>query len=550
MSRAKKVLIIIFVLASCLRLYKLGQNPPNLYWDEVSLGYNAYSILKTGRDEHGQFLPIDRFVAFGDYKPPGYIYMTVPFIWLFGLNEFSVRLPSALAGIGTVILTYFLTREIVKNFFKKKPSTNELIALISSFLLAISPWHLQMSRVAFEANLALFFNTAALLFFFVAIKKKPKFLVLSSLFFMLAFYTFNANRIVSILLVLGLALFFRKEIWQKRKAAAVAGLLAVVLALPSARFLASTEGKLRFKEVSIFNNLEPLITSNQQIEWLGNSKLARLFFNRRIAYGWHFLKHYFDHFEPKYLFISGDRNPRFSTQDAGLFYLFELPLLLMGFYYLLRKKDQNLKFLLFWLAVALIPSSLAKETPHALRTLSQIPAPQIMAAIGVWGIYKKSQTKYRKFLHFAFCILIFSNVVYYFHSYWVHWPVESFREWQHGYKPAVLAVKEREAAFGRVVISKALKRPYVYFLFYNIYPPKDYWQNRQAERDGFGFWHIESFDKYVFGLDKLEDIKEDEDRVLVLAGAKEKPSPCKILEEIKYPNDEPYLVLCSIKHEE
>ena len=91
-------LIFIFLIAAALRLFALGSNPPGLYWDEVSLGYNAYSILKTGHDEHNRFLPIDTFKAFGDYKPPGYIYATVPSIALFGLNNFAVRLPSALAG--------------------------------------------------------------------------------------------------------------------------------------------------------------------------------------------------------------------------------------------------------------------------------------------------------------------------------------------------------------------------------------------------------------------------------------------------------------------
>src|SRR3989344_1327591 len=111
-------LLAIIILAVVLRFYKLGTTPPSLYWDEVSLGYNAYSILKTGFDEHHHFLPLTNFAAFGDYKPPGYIYATVPSIALFGLNEFAVRFPSALAGTLTVLVTYFLVVEL----FEKKPS--------------------------------------------------------------------------------------------------------------------------------------------------------------------------------------------------------------------------------------------------------------------------------------------------------------------------------------------------------------------------------------------------------------------------------------------
>src|SRR3989338_759355 len=101
----------IILLAFILRFYRMQTNPPSLYWDEASLGYNAYSILKTARDEHGKFLPLTNFAAFGDYKPPGYIYTAVPAIAVFGLNEFSIRFPSAFFGVLTVVITYLLTHQ-------------------------------------------------------------------------------------------------------------------------------------------------------------------------------------------------------------------------------------------------------------------------------------------------------------------------------------------------------------------------------------------------------------------------------------------------------
>src|SRR3989344_1405842 len=93
------LIFLVILLAFILRFYHLNLTPPSLYWDEASLGYNAYSILKTARDEHGKFLPITNFAAFGDYKPSGYIYLTVPAIAVFDLNEFSVRLPSVFFGV-------------------------------------------------------------------------------------------------------------------------------------------------------------------------------------------------------------------------------------------------------------------------------------------------------------------------------------------------------------------------------------------------------------------------------------------------------------------
>jgi len=109
------LLVVIIFIAAVLRFYKLASVPPSLYWDEASLGYNAYSILKSARDEHGKFLPFTNFAAFGDYKPPGYIYATVPSIAVFGLNEFAIRFPSAFFGVLTVLLTYPLTKKLLEN---------------------------------------------------------------------------------------------------------------------------------------------------------------------------------------------------------------------------------------------------------------------------------------------------------------------------------------------------------------------------------------------------------------------------------------------------
>ncbi|MCM8787907.1 MAG: phospholipid carrier-dependent glycosyltransferase, partial [Candidatus Omnitrophica bacterium] len=140
MNNNRLLFLLIVILGTILRLYHLSNNPPSLYWDEVSLGYNAFSILNYGIDEHGEPYPLARFIAFGDFKPPGYIYATVPSIFLFGVNEFAVRFPSAFSGTLFIVATYLLAKEI----FKK-----EKIALFSALFIAISPWSLQLSRAAF-----------------------------------------------------------------------------------------------------------------------------------------------------------------------------------------------------------------------------------------------------------------------------------------------------------------------------------------------------------------------------------------------------------------
>ena len=101
------ILIVIMGLAATLRVWRLGVDGRPLLWDEAALGYNAYSILKTGKDEYGTFLPLS-IRSFDDYKPPLYTYLTVPSVALFGLSVWSTRLPSAVMGILAVVGVYFL----------------------------------------------------------------------------------------------------------------------------------------------------------------------------------------------------------------------------------------------------------------------------------------------------------------------------------------------------------------------------------------------------------------------------------------------------------
>src|SRR3989344_3424356 len=204
MTKLQKIIfVLIIVLAIFLRFYRLNINPPSLYWDETAFGYDAYSILKTGRDHHGQFMPLF-FESFQDWKLPGYFYLLVPSIKLFGLTEFAVRFPSALLSSFTIIVLFFLVKELTKN-------TN--LALTSSLFLAISPWHIQFARGGFESSAGLFFTTLASLLFLRGLNKKISIYFFSSLIlFTLSIYTYHAYRIFTPLLILGLLATNLKEI--------------------------------------------------------------------------------------------------------------------------------------------------------------------------------------------------------------------------------------------------------------------------------------------------------------------------------------------------
>src|SRR5258708_7732467 len=143
------LLLLIFLLAFAIRFIDLTNVPPGLYIDEVSIGYNAYEILTTGKDEHGEKFPM-AFRAFGEYKMPVYVYMTVASIALFGKNTFAVRLPAFLTGFLTVVFFYYLLKELIALDKKFMPyHLTKAFLLLSTLLLALSPWHITFSRTGF-----------------------------------------------------------------------------------------------------------------------------------------------------------------------------------------------------------------------------------------------------------------------------------------------------------------------------------------------------------------------------------------------------------------
>lgn len=487
--RTKLLLVLIILLAAALRFYKLGSNPPSLYWDEASLGYNAYSILKTGRDEHGKFLPLTNFAAFGDYKPPAYIYTAVPSIALFGLNEFAVRFPSALFGTLTVLIAYLLAKKIFQN---------EITGLLTSFFLAISPWHINLSRAAFEANLGFFFSISAIYFFIRFAKDNKYFIFASALFFLLAMYTFTGQRLFVPFILLILSFQFRKEIIANFRLVLFASVVSLFIFWPLFKFATGTiEGRLRFDEVSIFKDLTPI---NQSIEYRQRNNfsfLSNIFYNRRIFYLHEYAQNYFDSFSPTFLFTKGDVNPRFSTQLIGQLYIFDLILIPIGIFFLFKKKQQYTFLILGWLLISPLGPSTAKETPHALRLIHILPTFQLLSAYGIYELFRNIKEK-KLFISTAVIFIAF-ELFYYLHSYYVHWPKMYSGEWQYGYREATTVAKDNYQDFDNIIVTNALGRPYIYFLFYMKYPPEKFQNNAEVTKDRFFFIDVHAFDKFKFG---------------------------------------------------
>jgi 4-amino-4-deoxy-L-arabinose transferase-like glycosyltransferase len=506
--KTKILLIIILVIASALRLWNLGVVPPSPDWDEAALGYNAYSIMQTGRDEYGKFMP---FVlqSFDDYKPAIYMYTIIPFIPFFGVDIVSVRLPSAIFGILTVLATYFLIKEL----FKRKD-----IALLTTLLLAISPWHIQFSRIAFETNMGLALNVFSILFFLKGLKN-PWLLTLAAFCMGLNVSVYQSERAFTPLLAITLVIIFWKKLFSLPKKYLLAScLVGILVALPLATYIATNSNALaRLKGVSIFSE-QTKIKLETEKRYLDDktqdNALGVLFHNKWVGYAREITSGYLSHYDFNWLFLRGDL-PRHHAPFMGLLYLWELPFLLVGIYCLVFFKfPLKTKLLIFaWFFLAPIPAAITNGVPHAVRTLNFLPTFQIFIAIGLITIfltvnkYKKYYLKY--LLYCAFSVFVLLNISYYLNQYFVQLNYFTSYDWQFGYKQAVGEVAKVQDKYTKIVVSDMapMDQSYIFFLFYLKYPPKQY----QTEENGTGgFREIHTFGKYEFrSIDWEKEAKDD-----------------------------------------
>lgn len=488
-----KILILVILSGLILRFVGIFHTPPSLYWDEISIGYNSYTISETLKDEHGRFLPIEAFTAYGDYKAPLYIYLTAPIVKIFGLNYLSVRAISIISGTLLILVVFLLSKEL---FPKNKP-----IHIISSIFIAISPWSMQISRAAFEANLGVLLATVATLFFLKAYKK-PYLIILSAVMFVLSMYSFNGTRYFLPFWITALALWMyfshgRKVINSKHLA--LSCLLGIIMIIPLIIFGLTNSGQLRYNEVNIFSDPQPVIESNRLQKEKNYSFVSKIIYNRRVFHAKNYIKHYFDSFSYRYLFATGDVNPRFSSQQIGQLYLIEIILLPMGAYFLYKKYKKTFYFLALWVIISPIAASVARETPHALRTLQMLPPLTIISSSGILFLIN---IKNSKLIKIGLSIIVLSLIGYQFSSfifdYFTSYSAKYSEHWQDGYSQLSESLNDQIFENKKILITDYYGRAYANMLYYNKISLNEYLTTRDAFSEPSGLWTVKAFGSFIF----------------------------------------------------
>ncbi|OGM19047.1 hypothetical protein A2686_04615 [Candidatus Woesebacteria bacterium RIFCSPHIGHO2_01_FULL_38_10] len=577
----------IIILGFLLRVIVLQKIPVGFTPDEASFGYDAYSLLKTGQDQWGHFLPLT-LESFGDFKAPLYTYLTIPSVAIFGLTKFATRFPNALLGSAAVYITYLLVVQLLNFGFRTTgpkrylqlttyppvQTGNLRLGLVVAFLLAISPWHIMLSRGAFEANLTTFFLPLSTFLFLKGIKDF-RFLIPASITFGLNLFTYHSARLVTPLMILFLILLFRREFklllqrvvtnQSRRRDRFVfaledrlmrAYIFSVIICLIFITLVVYTftEGAgRRVQDVSIFRGALEAQAAARLITIEGgvNPVLARLMHNKYQIVAKRFIDTYRQFFSVKFLFKNGAGETTYGMlPGTGVLYWFETPFLIGFLIYILKNPREKIGVItLFWILVATIPASLTTGKGYAAnRVAIMMPAIQIASALGVTVIIdilnKRMSSNFTRIVLLLYFFIVLLSFGSFLKKYFLLSPQVASKGMLYGNLEVATWLGENSEDKLKIIVSRKLSEPHIYIAFANKWDPKDYqnyskdW-NRYKDKKLAFLDQLDSYflGKYVFQTIEPRDLNLDSTTFLV-GRPGEFPDGMNIVNKISYPNND------------
>lgn len=437
MKKQTLLLLGMILLGGALvRLVSLSSNPPGFFPDEAVNGYDAYSLLKTGKDHHGAFMPLI-FQSLDDDKTPLHIYAMVPVIAVYGLTVFAVRFSFAVWGILTLIMCFFTTKKLF----------DEKAALAATLLLALSPWHIHYSRMAVsQATLVPFFTLLSLYFLFSFLHNQKKHLLYFALSLGVGLYSYDVAKLFLPLFFGGALWLYRHDIIKKWKANSnlfwTALCIFLLLLLPILILHLNGKGLARAKSVSILSSEHPLQEG---------------------------IHTYVMHFSASYLLLVGDPYPRHGSFHTGQFLVAELLLFCVGMYLLKKKNPQLFLLSVWWIILYPLVSSLTNSGVHASRSIVILPLVQIIAGYALVSLWSK-----RQWLAWLVLLLLVGQSFFFLYDEFVLYPQEARKDWYYGLEDAYAYAMKHAGEYEAVVIEKHIHGSEVMTLFFTRMDPSQY----------------------------------------------------------------------------
>jgi len=481
------LLIIISLLSVSLFLYKMNVSPPALNADEATNAYDAYSIMKTGRDQYGTFLPL-RFKSFGDYKLPLLTYLAIPFIKIFGLTETGIRMVNFPFVLLFPLIVFLLSQELLNN---KK------VSLLAAFFAGFAPGLQLLGRQGSESFMTAFFLTLSFYLFLRFLKKQTaKNFLFFDLCFLISLFGYHSSRLWAGFYFLLILFFVIKKRLSKLY---LLGFILVVFLFGITDIIYKPT---RVSNLLFFNNIGFSLKINELRGEDGN----RFVYNKLTIGVKDLSSNYLKYFSPQFLIISGDGNPRFGYPGISPITIIEYIFIFIGLYYLFKNNEKWRYLILAMLIFAPVSGSLSWAGESINRTVFIFIPIFIISAYGFINLLNKKSLYLYLILVTLYLILSFYSWDFYLN----HYPQRAIvlRGWQAGYKELADYIRVNYNNYDKFYITKKNGQPYIFLLFYLQYSPDKYQKESSlSSPDEYGFGQVEKFDKYIFSLPNDKNIK-------------------------------------------
>lgn len=476
MLRKHLVLIALLFLGFLIRIYKINELP--LYGDELTIVYDSYSLLKTAKDSTGEFLPLT--FSMGAGRPAGYVYLSIPFVQVFGPSALGVRMLSILSGLGTILVAYLLARKIFSN----------KVGNIAAFLVAISPLSLSLSRGGFESNFALFLAGLGLYLFLCANSRKY-FYAFWALCWGIAIHTYPTFKLSLLLLLPVLLLYSRLSINNlKNKFVILSVVFLAIFSIFSLRETLGGKSEERFLSINIFSDKEIGAMIVQKVNYerlVGHvpSNLKKIFYNKVLEYGKLYVENYSKNFTFDYLFLNGDGNPRHNPSENGILYFVEVITISVGIFSLIKnKEDKKLKMLIAWILIVPVATALVSG-PHNLRNSFLLYPFVLISAYGFSTLKTNAKIV-------VLCLMMIQAVVVLQRFYFLA-PAKFASFWSENASRASRIAINNYLDFQNIILSDKIDNlEFAYPVYAKIDPTQ---VMSQANKNG----HYKKFDKVLIG---------------------------------------------------
>jgi len=453
-------LFLIVIVGGLVRFYQLGVIPSGITDDEANAGYDAYSLLKTGKDQWNTPYPIFSFKGFGDYRSPVYTYLILPLLPFMDMNPFWLRFPAALLGTITILLVYGIAKGL-------KFSTAS--ALIAALLFALNPWHIGMSRTAMVIVVGLFFLCLGLLLLLYA-RKRLLYVIFSCIFFGITIYAYPAYLVITPI-VIGFSTFilFKEKHITKRQI--FIGLTVCLFTVIPYIFSSNSTG-VRMGQVNIFRDTGTMDLLNEKLGTCRRTSpkfICTLTYNRFSAFGMKFAVNYVRHFSPDLLFSNGTATQYSVLPERGLLLFFEYIFFIIGIFYLiLNGKNIVPAFLLTLLLFAPVPDSLTGGG-HYGRYFVVLPFIQLTAVYGIGKIIASLGT----WVVIPIVAGILIESAFFGVEYLTYFPYAFSRYSHFGYEELSAYLVKSKDMYDDVYVSGGVNdaKQYIFYIFYTKYDP-------------------------------------------------------------------------------